>query len=156
MDLVKALESAKQEVPAELIAVADAFKEKVKRGEARFHGSGFKGKGFTFDESERNETQRAADLQKRLYEIDQGIFIEVSVVVFSFFLGFDSNARFDTPTALPYNRMGEQPTTMTRTNQHATLPLRLMLQPTPLTQLLQQLLVQLGRHRWTALPCRRS
>lgn len=77
VDLVKALESAKQTVPPELVALADGFKEKVKRGEARYHGSGFKGKGFTFDETERNETQRVADLQKRQYEIDQGIFVEV-------------------------------------------------------------------------------
>lgn len=49
----------------------------VKRGEARYHGSGFKGKGFTFDETEKNETQRTADLQRRQYELDQGILIEV-------------------------------------------------------------------------------
>lgn len=53
----------------------------VKRGEARYHGSGFKGKGYTFDETERNEAQRATDLQKRQYEIDQGIFVEVRLSV---------------------------------------------------------------------------
>lgn len=78
VDLVKALENAKQVIPPELVTMADGFKEKVKQGEARYHGSGFKGKGFTFDETERSEAQRATDLQRRQYEIDQGIFVEVS------------------------------------------------------------------------------
>ncbi|CAH0473298.1 unnamed protein product [Peronospora belbahrii] len=78
VDLVKALENAKQTVPLELITLAEGFKAKVKRGEARYHGSGFKGKGFTFDETERNETQRTADLQRRQYELDHGILIEDS------------------------------------------------------------------------------
>ncbi|GMF40814.1 unnamed protein product [Phytophthora fragariaefolia] len=76
VDLVKALENAKQTVPPELTTLAEGFKAKVKRGEARYHGSGFKGKGFTFDETERNETQRTADLQRRQYELDQGILVE--------------------------------------------------------------------------------
>jgi ATP-dependent RNA helicase DDX46/PRP5 len=70
------LENGKQKIPPELIALAERFKEKVKRGEARFHGSGFKGKGFTFDENEKNEAQRTADLQKRQYEISEGIVVE--------------------------------------------------------------------------------
>uniref|UniRef100_A0AAV1UIW0 RNA helicase n=1 Tax=Peronospora matthiolae TaxID=2874970 RepID=A0AAV1UIW0_9STRA len=78
VDLVKALENAKQIVPPELSALAEEFKAKVTRGEARYHGSGFKGKGFTFDETEKNETQRTADLQRRQYELDQGILIEES------------------------------------------------------------------------------
>ncbi|CAI5734115.1 unnamed protein product [Peronospora destructor] len=78
VDLVRALENAKQTVPPELSTLAEGFEEKVKRGEARYHGSGFKGKGFTFDETERNEAQRTADLQKRQYELDQGILIEDS------------------------------------------------------------------------------
>ncbi|KAH9130236.1 hypothetical protein LEN26_008733 [Aphanomyces euteiches] len=72
-DLVKALENAKQEVPPELRALSDSFKEKVRSGLARYHGSGFKGKGFTFDETEKSEAQRAADVQKRQYEIDEGL-----------------------------------------------------------------------------------
>ncbi|CAI5709160.1 unnamed protein product [Hyaloperonospora brassicae] len=78
VDLVRALENAKQIIPPELSALAEEFKAKVARGEARYHGSGFKGKGFTFDETERNETQRTADLQRRQYELDQGILIEES------------------------------------------------------------------------------
>ncbi|RLN60128.1 hypothetical protein BBP00_00006149 [Phytophthora kernoviae] len=81
VDLVKALENAKQSIPPELSALAEGFKAKVKRGEARYHGSGFKGKGFTFDETERNETQRTADLQRRQYELDQGILVEDSGAV---------------------------------------------------------------------------
>ncbi|KDO23957.1 hypothetical protein SPRG_10653 [Saprolegnia parasitica CBS 223.65] len=72
-DLVKALETAKQAVPPELIALADGFKEKVKNGLARYHGSGFGGSGFTFDATEKSEAQRAADAQRRHYEIDQGM-----------------------------------------------------------------------------------
>ncbi|KAF4141779.1 Helicase conserved C-terminal domain [Phytophthora infestans] len=81
VDLVKALENAKQTIPPELTALAEGFTAKVKRGEARYHGSGFKGKGFTFDETERNETQRTADLQRRQYELDQGILVEDSGAV---------------------------------------------------------------------------
>ncbi|GLD94599.1 hypothetical protein PINS_up003210 [Pythium insidiosum] len=76
VDLVKALENAKQVVPPELSTLADSFKEKVRRGEAHYHGSGFKGKGYTFDESEKNEAQKAADLQKRQYELAEGIVVE--------------------------------------------------------------------------------
>ncbi|RHY24170.1 hypothetical protein DYB25_001645 [Aphanomyces astaci] len=72
-DLVKALENAKQDVPPELRALSDQFKEKVRSGLARYHGSGFKGKGFTFDESEKSEAQRAVDFQKRQYEMDEGL-----------------------------------------------------------------------------------
>ncbi|CEG37045.1 dead box rna helicase rcf1 [Plasmopara halstedii] len=78
VDLVKVLENARQTVPHELKALAEGFTAKVKRGEARYHGSGFKGKGFTFDDTERNETQRTADLQRRQYELDQGILVEES------------------------------------------------------------------------------
>lgn len=72
-DLVKALESAKQKLPQELLDLNEQFKDKVKRGEARYHGSGFKGKGYTFDESEKTDAQKLADLQRHQYEIDQGI-----------------------------------------------------------------------------------
>ena len=44
----------------------------MKKGEARYHGSGFKGKGYTFDENEKTESQRNADLQRKQYEVDQG------------------------------------------------------------------------------------
>jgi hypothetical protein len=64
-------------VPPELTALADNFKERVRKGEARYHGSGFKGKGFTFDGNEKNESQRVADMQKRQYELQEGIAVEV-------------------------------------------------------------------------------
>jgi ATP-dependent RNA helicase DDX46/PRP5 len=71
--MCKALEQAEQPLPAELQSMADQFKEKVSRGEAQWAGSGFMTKGFTFDASEMNETQRAASMQRRAYEIEQGI-----------------------------------------------------------------------------------
>jgi ATP-dependent RNA helicase DDX46/PRP5 len=71
--MCKALEQAEQPVPIELQAMADRFKEKVSRGEAHWVGSGFVGKGFTFDASEMNEAQKLASMQRRAYEIEQGI-----------------------------------------------------------------------------------
>jgi ATP-dependent RNA helicase DDX46/PRP5 len=71
--MCKALEQAEQPVPIELQAMADRFKEKVNRGEAHWVGSGFVGKGFTFDASEMNEAQKLASMQRRAYEIEQGI-----------------------------------------------------------------------------------
>lgn len=74
--MVKALQKAsakKEDVPAELLALAEKFKEKVARGEAQWSSSGFVGKGFTFDANELNEAQRAALLQKKQYALEQGI-----------------------------------------------------------------------------------
>ena len=53
--------------------MADVFKQKVARGEAKWVSSGFVGKGFTFEADEMNEGQKAASLQRRAYEIEQGI-----------------------------------------------------------------------------------
>ena len=75
-DLVKALENANQNVPIELKILNEKFKEKVKRGQARYHGSGFKGKGYTFDENEKTEAQKIADMQQKQYEIEQGMHAE--------------------------------------------------------------------------------
>ena len=71
--MCKALEQAEQPVPMELQKMAEIFKEKVSRGEAHWANSGFVTKGFTFDASEMNETQKIASMQKRAYEIEQGI-----------------------------------------------------------------------------------
>lgn len=38
--------------------MADDFKAKVDKGEARYASSGFSGKGFTFDDSEQSESQQ--------------------------------------------------------------------------------------------------
>lgn len=62
-----------QEIPNELSYMAEVFKQKVARGEAKWVSSGFVGKGFTFEADEMNEGQKAASLQRRAYEIEQGI-----------------------------------------------------------------------------------
>lgn len=63
----------------ELAQLGESFKGKVARGEARWASSGFtSGKGFTFDADELNEEQRKAGLQKRAYEMEQGIYEEAS------------------------------------------------------------------------------
>jgi ATP-dependent RNA helicase DDX46/PRP5 len=65
------------DVPMELTQMASAFKDKVRRGEAHWGSNGFSGsKGFSFDSSEMNETQKLASLQRRAYEIEQGIISE--------------------------------------------------------------------------------
>jgi ATP-dependent RNA helicase DDX46/PRP5 len=56
-----------------LKALADDFKARVEKGEARFAGSGFKGKGYTYDSSEMNEAQKVARLEKRQALIEAGL-----------------------------------------------------------------------------------
>jgi ATP-dependent RNA helicase DDX46/PRP5 len=73
------LEKAQQPVPIEIEEMAKGFKEKVEKGEAQWASSGFVGKGFTFDASEMNETQKLASMQRRAYEIEQGIPLSVSL-----------------------------------------------------------------------------
>jgi hypothetical protein len=74
--MLKALEKAEQTPPDELIQMVNIFKEKVARGEAHWSSSGFHGEGFSFDASEMNETQKVASMQKKAYEIEQGIYQE--------------------------------------------------------------------------------
>lgn len=78
--MVSVLEKAgvtSEDIPAELVQLSDAFKEKVKRGEAKWSSNGFSGsKGFSFDSSEMNESQKLASMQRRAYEIEQGIISE--------------------------------------------------------------------------------
>lgn len=71
--MVKALEKAEQTPPQELVELATQFKEKVARGEAHWSASGFGGEGFTFDASEMNEAQKMASMQRKQWEIEQGI-----------------------------------------------------------------------------------
>ncbi|CAN0159812.1 unnamed protein product, partial [Discosporangium mesarthrocarpum] len=73
--LVKALTQSKQKIPKELEDMAEGFKEKVSKGEAKWASGGFAGKGFTFDDSEQSEAQQARmrSLEKRQYEIEQGL-----------------------------------------------------------------------------------
>ena len=71
--MIKALEKAGQTPADELLEMVAGFKEKVARGEARYSSNGFDGKGFTFDASELSETQKNNSLQRRAYDVEQGI-----------------------------------------------------------------------------------
>ena len=42
----------------ELKKLSESFKEKVAKGEARWAGSGYKGKGYTYDSSEMSDQQK--------------------------------------------------------------------------------------------------
>ncbi len=54
-DLVKALKESKATIPEDLLTMAREHTEKVKRGEARAHGSGYGGSGFKFDSAEEDK-----------------------------------------------------------------------------------------------------
>ncbi|KAL3155377.1 hypothetical protein ABBQ38_010937 [Trebouxia sp. C0009 RCD-2024] len=54
-DLVKALKESKAPIPEDLLTMAKEHSEKVKRGEARAHGSGYGGSGFKFDSAEEDK-----------------------------------------------------------------------------------------------------
>jgi len=74
--MLKALQKTGQIIPEEVTLLAKQFKEKVDRGEAQYSGSGFVGKGYTFDASEMNETQKAAMMQKNAYAMEQGLILD--------------------------------------------------------------------------------
>ena len=61
-------------IPHELLLMANNFKQKVDRGEAQYSSSGFVGKGYTFDGTELNEAQQLVNLQRREYNIEQGMY----------------------------------------------------------------------------------
>lgn len=73
--VVKAMIEAGQveNISAELRNLSDSFKKKVERGEARYAGSGFKGKGYSYDSSELNDAQKLARLEKRQALIEAGM-----------------------------------------------------------------------------------
>jgi ATP-dependent RNA helicase DDX46/PRP5 len=71
--MVKALTKAGEPIPNELQDLENSFKAKVERGEAQWAKFGFEGKGFTFEADEMNETQKLASMQRKMYEIEQGI-----------------------------------------------------------------------------------
>ena len=54
-DLVKALKESKAPIPEDLINMAKEHADKVKRGEAKHHGSGYGGSGFKFDTAEEDQ-----------------------------------------------------------------------------------------------------
>lgn len=71
--LEKALKQSQQEVPEALQAMADSFRSKIDSGQARWASSGFGGTGFKFDPDEKNKAQKMIDMQRRQYEVDQGL-----------------------------------------------------------------------------------
>ena len=52
---MKALKESKATIPEDLLTMAKEHAEKVKRGEARAHGSGYGGSGFKFDSAEEDK-----------------------------------------------------------------------------------------------------
>ena len=75
--MIRALERADVTPPPELVEMARVYKEKVDRGEAKNVTGGIRsGKGFTFDADEMNEAQRMASMQRRQYDLEQGIIDE--------------------------------------------------------------------------------
>lgn len=73
--VVRALSEAGQaeNISKELKELSDDFKAKVEKGEAKYAGSGFKGKGYTYDSSELSEAQKIAKLEKRQALIEAGM-----------------------------------------------------------------------------------
>lgn len=53
--------------------LSNDFKAKVEKGEAKYAGNGFKGKGYTYDSNEMTEAQRMAKLDKRQALIEAGL-----------------------------------------------------------------------------------
>ena len=73
--ITRALAEAGQaeNIDAALMQLSDEFKVKVEKGEAKYAGNGFKGKGYTYDSSEMNEAQRVTKLEKRQALIEAGM-----------------------------------------------------------------------------------
>lgn len=61
-----------ERIDPKLKQLSDDFKAKVEKGEARFAGSGFKGKGFSYNADEMNEAQKVAQREKRQLLIEAG------------------------------------------------------------------------------------
>lgn len=62
-----------ENVSPELKKLSENFKAKVEKGEAKYAGSGFKGKGYTYDSSEMSEAQKMARMEKRQALIEAGL-----------------------------------------------------------------------------------
>lgn len=73
--IVRALSEAGQSenISPELKKLSDEFKTKVEKGEAKWAGSGFKGKGYSYDQSEMNEQQKLARAERRQALIEAGL-----------------------------------------------------------------------------------
>jgi len=69
--VVKALTQAKQAVPDDLAALAAAFREKAKAGQAKWASSGFVGnRGYKFDDDELTEEQKIAKAEQKQFETE--------------------------------------------------------------------------------------
>ena len=62
-----------ENITPELKKLSDEFQAKVEKGEARWAGSGFKGKGYSYDQSELSEQQKLARAEKRQALIEAGL-----------------------------------------------------------------------------------
>jgi len=73
--IVKAMLEAGQaeNIDDKLKQLAKSFKEKVKKGEARWAGTGYQGKGYSYDASELNNAQKLIRLEKRQALIEAGL-----------------------------------------------------------------------------------
>ncbi len=73
--IVRALVEAGQSknLSQELKDLAESFKEKVARGEARKASSGYQGKGYSYLSSEMNDAQKLAKLEKREALVEAGL-----------------------------------------------------------------------------------
>lgn len=74
-NIVRALTEAGhfENISPELIILSNSFKEKVQQGEAKWAGSGFQGRGYTYDKSEMSEAQKVAESEKRQTLIEAGL-----------------------------------------------------------------------------------
>ena len=73
--VVRALSEAGQSenIQPALKELLEDFKEKVSRGEAKYAGSGFKGKGYSYDSTEISDAQKLARAEKRQALIEAGL-----------------------------------------------------------------------------------
>ena len=73
--VVRALSEAGQgeNIEPELKKLAEYFKAKVYKGEAKYAGNGFKGKGYTYDSNELSDAQKVARYEKRQALIEAGM-----------------------------------------------------------------------------------
>lgn len=73
--VVRALSEAGQSenIQPALKELLEDFKEKVSRGEAKYAGSGFKGKGYSYDSTEMSDAQKLARAEKRQALIEAGL-----------------------------------------------------------------------------------
>ncbi|KAL4447088.1 hypothetical protein ABPG74_013940 [Tetrahymena malaccensis] len=77
LDLIKALKRSDQKVPDELLRMGEEFKKKVKMGEAKiYNNANMQGKGFNFDEEERDKMNQMKYEQKKFLALQMGLDIE--------------------------------------------------------------------------------